>query len=61
MFVIFANLRGFVMNYESSGPELKYTLGFLHAQTYDTWAQANFAAKFNSIEDFHILEIANWK
>ena len=47
--IIFLDYVGFVMNFELSGPELKYTMKPTEAEVFDTQQQAKHAIKVNNI------------
>ena len=48
--IIFVSYKGFVMDFERSGPELKYTQHPSEAQDFDTATQAMFIVKVNKID-----------
>jgi hypothetical protein len=47
--IIFVDDEGFVMNFNISGPMLKYTLRQADAQDFDTRTQAMHVVKVNEI------------
>ena len=48
--IIFVSNKGFVMDFELSGPVLKYTQQPSEAQDFDTATQAMFTVKVNKID-----------
>lgn len=47
--IIFEDNKGFVMDYDLSGPELKYTMKPSEAEVFDTQQQAKYAIKVNNL------------